>query len=68
MKVCDRKICFDWINIRISHIYVVDCGNHRVMRWYKDVREGAQSNQFHYSKGLTFDQEGNHRIQKFELE
>jgi sugar lactone lactonase YvrE len=55
---------------QLGQIYVVDCGNHRVMRWPKEGKEGrivvggrngkgAQSNQFNGPKGLAFDRDGN---------
>jgi sugar lactone lactonase YvrE len=50
-------------------IYVTDCDNHRIMRWYKGAREasivvggnggGEQANQFNNPGGISFDQQGN---------
>ncbi len=53
-----------------SDLCLVDCRNHRVMRWNKEAKEGrivvggrngksAQSNQFNVPKGLAFDRDGN---------
>ena len=49
-------------------IYVVDQGNHRVMRWLKETKEGDLivggkfgdgEEQLHYPAGISFDQQNN---------
>ncbi|CAF4661367.1 unnamed protein product [Rotaria sp. Silwood2] len=53
----------------LSNIYVVDCHNHRIMRWLNGSKEGSivvggngegnQQNQLNGPRGLTFNREGN---------
>ncbi|CAF1368023.1 unnamed protein product [Adineta steineri] len=53
----------------LGQIYVIDGGNHRVMRWYQGKEEGEivvggngqgdESNQLNHPTGLSFDNEGN---------
>ena len=53
----------------LGTVYVVDCGNHRIMRWTQGATQGSvivgrngygsQPNQLFGPFGLSFDQEGN---------
>jgi DNA-binding beta-propeller fold protein YncE len=54
---------------QLGTVYVVDCANHRVMRWLKGARQGSVvvggngvgggSNQLSGPWGLAFDRQGN---------
>ena len=62
-----------------GHVYVVDYGNHRVMRWEKGAKEGTLivtgkgASPLFNPVGLFFDHHGhlfvadtaNHRVQRF---
>ncbi|CAF5092517.1 unnamed protein product [Rotaria sp. Silwood1] len=54
---------------QLGTVYVVDNGNHRIMRWPKGATQGSvivggngdgtQSNQLHWPVGVSFDRHGN---------
>ncbi|CAF5033252.1 unnamed protein product, partial [Rotaria sp. Silwood1] len=54
---------------QLGTVYVADCWNHRIMRWFKGATKGSvivggngrgeQSNQLNEPVGLSFDPHGN---------
>jgi sugar lactone lactonase YvrE len=59
----------EWLSINLGTLYVVDCSNHRVMRWLKGATQGSVivggngqgggPSQFYSPVGLSFDRQGN---------